>query len=578
MKIKSIICIFISAVILFTVMPFCVNAQETEAEYIPGEAVFSYTQTLGSDGEFLTTGEVNEELSSVGILRVKELPYDEIYDTSVKENKDGTKTKTGWFTGYFDGDTAEMCQKLNALSSVDEATPNYLFTQDEISIPSEITSPTNLYTKYTEWWFDDLLNIPAAWSEFDTMGEGVVVAVLDAGFAIDNPEFTGRVWQDAAGNRGFNAVTYTNDVAPDTAHGTNVASIIVGAAGYNGSVIGVAPYAQIMPIKVSSSPSSITIDAVVAGINYAVKNNADILSMSLSTTSNLSLLQTACRRAYDSGIIVLASAGNANTTVKYYPAAYDFIIGIMASGPDGKLCYFSNYDPTLEYYNIAAPGYQILGAFNDSTTVNAATVVSGTSQATPIVAGLAALYLSVYPDHTNDEFCRALFNSSTDTVKSYYTDHNIPIVNAMKLLSYPAAIPSIFALVGTTAVVDDNLNFIYGLDESYSSIEDYVGVNDGSYEIIPTENGNGTGTIIRLYAISGEIYADYEIIIFGDTDGDARCDGRDTLLCDYAAAGGSVPDSIAFASDVDFDDDVDSDDSGIIARCGVFTDYVSQIR
>ena len=148
----------------------------------------------------------------------------------------------------------------------------------------------------------------------------------------------------------------------------------------------------------------------------------------------------------------------------------------------------------------------------------------------------------------------------------------------MNLLSYPNTSPELYAITGTTAIVDDEHSFIYGIDEGYSSVETYIGVNDGSYEIIPTENGLGTGTIIRVLTNAGQPFRDYEIVIFGDTDGDSKCDGRDVLLCDYSIAGGAVPDCIKFACDVDFDNDVDSDDSGIIARCGVFTDFVSQIR
>lgn len=585
MKIKNLLCIVFSAVIIFTALPFCANAQGEEAEYISGEVIFSYTQTVGNEEDFLSTGEANEELSALGITEVKELIYDEIYDTGIKENSDSTKTKTGWFLGYFQGDVDEMCQSLKALDSVDEAVPNHTLTQDEITLPTEVASPNNLYTSYTKWWFESLLDIPNTWVEYNTKGEGIVVAVLDAGFSIDNPEFTGRIWEDAAGNRGYNAVTYTSDVSPDSAHGTNVASIIAGAEGYNYSVIGVAPEAQVIPIKVSATLTYISVAHVVAGLNYAIKNNADIISMSLSMLGSNSVLKAACESAYDAGIFLFASAGNnkrSTTAGVHYPAGYDCVVGVMASGPDGQLCNFSNYDPSLEYYNVAAPGYRILGAYNDNETVLSASAFSGTSQATPIVAGLAALYLSVYPDHTPEEFYRSLVNSSTDTVTSNSSvtsaGYEFPLVNARKLLDYPATTPSIFAIAGTTAVVNEETGFIYGLIEGYASIEEYIGVNDGTIELIPTDNGNGTGSILRVLTVSGDPYKDYEIVIFGDTDGDALCDGRDTLLCDYVTAGGSVPDSIRFACDVDFDDDVDSDDSGIIFRCGLFTDFVSQIR
>lgn len=584
MKLKKFLSLVLCVVILFTAMPFCATAQEYTGDFAQGEAVFEYTQTVENEKDFLNNSSIPEELSDIGIVSVRELTVDKIFDTSIKENSDGTKTKSGYYVGYFNNDVESVCSKLNRLSSVSYASPSYLFEEDAIKIPSEVTSPRSLYNTYTKWWFNDLLNIPQAWEEFDTLGSGVVIAVLDSGFTVDHIEYTGRIWTDPAGNKGFNSVTGTSDVSPVSGHGDNVAGIIAGAAGYNYSLIGVAPEAQLMPIKVSERSDSISIPSVIVGINYAISNGADIISMSISTNSNDSLLYSSCKAAHDAGIIVLASASNngrSSTQELRYPAAFDCVIGIMASGKDGQLCDFSNYDPSLTYYDIAAPGYQILGVAGSSTT--SASAYSGTSQSTPIIAGLAALYLSIYPDHTPDEFRRSLLNSSTDTATSNSsvvtnTTYTFPLVNAMKLLSYPNTKPELYAIAGTTAVVDNENSFIYGINEGYSIIEAYIGVTDGSYEIIPTDNGNGTGTIIRVMTNAGQAFRDYEIVIFGDTDGDAKCDGRDVLLCDYKLSGGAVPDCIAFACDVDFDGEVSETDSGIIARCGVFTDFVSQIR
>ncbi len=586
MNFKKLLSIALCAVILFTALPFCANAEEYSGEYADGEVIFRYKETISADGIFCSNQNIPDELAEIGITSVKEMPVGKIYDTSIKTNPDGTKTKEGCFVGYFEGDVEETCKKLEAVSGVISASPNSLFEKDAITMPTEITSPTNLYTTYTKWWMDDLVDIPDAWTEFDTLGKGVVIAVLDSGFSIKNPEFTGRIWEDANGNKGYNAVTYTNDVTPDDGHGTNVASIIVGAKGYNRSVIGVAPEALLMPIKISTSAISITSDALIAGINYAISNNADIISMSVSTTSVNETLLDACQAAYDSGIILLASASNSakSTTQSIcYPAAFPCVIGVMAYGSDGQLCNFSNYDPSLKYYNIAAPGYMILGAYNDTTTINMCSAFSGTSQATPIVAGLAALYLSVYKDHTPEEFARSLYNSSTDTCTSNSTvvtntTYTFPVPNAMNLLEYPNVQPVLYAISGSTAIVDDENSLVYGLEQNYSSLEDYIAVQDGTYEIIPTENGYGTGTIIRVKNNAGIDCRDYEIVIFGDTDGDSLCDGRDAALCAYIVSGGMVPDCISFASDVDFDDSVTETDTDIIVGCGTFTDFVTQIR
>ncbi len=586
MSFKKIISLILCAVMIFTALPLCANAQG-ESEYAEGEAIIRYTQRVFDENEFIADGNIPEDLSSCGINSVKIMPVSEIYDTSIKVNSDGSKTKESCFVGYFDGDVNETCEKLMSVDGVISASPNYLLQHDSIAIPTEVTSPSSLYNSYTKWWLEGVLQVPTVWEQYDTLGEGVVVAVLDSGFNVNNPEFTGRVWQDPNGFKGFNAVTYTTDVSPDTTHGNNVAGIIVAAAGYNTKLIGVAPEAQFMPIKVSTNIATITIDAVVSGINYAIANNADIISMSISTTGVSNDLYNACQAAYDSGIILVSSASNSHENalnVLNYPAAYDCVIGVMASGKNGQLCNFSNYDTTLQYYKIAAPGYQMLGfSLGDSLSASI-TAYSGTSQATPAIAGLAALYLSVYPDHTPEEFCRSLYNSSTDTVTgssdvmSDYASYNFPVANAVKLMAYPDTDPTLFKIEGSTTVIDDEASFIYGLEQGITSLDSYIGVSDGTYELIPTENGYGTGSIVRVKSNSGEVFRDYEIVIFGDTDGDGICDGMDTVFCDYVVQGGSVPDCVKFACDVDFRGGVTADDSAIIAGCGTFTNFVTQIR
>lgn len=585
MNAKKFFSIFICAVVVFTAIPFYSSASEA-VDFIDGEVIFKYTQSIFLNEKFCSSDYITPEIEACGVLSLEELDTDQIYNTAIKTTDDLIKTKTTLFLAKTTANTQTVCEKLESVCGVEFAHPNYNLEQDDFSMPTEITSPTSTFNTYTDWWMNGIVEVPNAWQEFETFGEGVTVAVLDSGVYVQNPEIAGNIWADANGNKGFNAVTQTYDVTPDTTHGGNVIGILAGSIGNNRSCIGVAPKAKIMPIKVSSSASSLPMTAVIVGINYSIANGADIISMSLSTSNNAESFYDACKAAYDSGIIIVSSAGNNSLdalNTKRYPAAYDCVIGVMALGKEGELCSFSNYDSTNSFYEVAAPGYIILGLPSSPTAINQVTGVSGTSQATPIVAGLAALYLSIYPDHTPEEFRRALLQSSTDTCKPSSTivtgaAYTFPVVNAMKLLSYPNTSPQVLKVEGTTTVVDQSRAYIYGLEEGYEDIEDYVTVSEGSFEFIPTENGNGTGSIFRVYSLSGEIYRDYEIVIFGDTDGDARCDGQDVIFCECIINEHPVPDSVAFAADVDFDDLVSSSDLQIIAGCGLLSDFVTQIR
>lgn len=600
MKAKKFISIFMCIIMIASLMPVYSSAEDNNPEIIEEslpqavdtpefaekQVLFLYTQTVSSGSELCSESNVNDELASCGIISLKEIPADAIFDTEIKHNADGTYTKSTFFTGYTDLSAEECCENIEALDSTDYVSLNYYMHEDSFTMPREITNPVSTYLNYTKWWMEDSLHIPEAWQAHETLGEGSVVAVIDSGFYVNNSEIADNIWEDANGNRGYNAVTGTNDVTPATSHGGNVAGIVAASANKNTNLIGVAPEAKIMAVKVSQSPLNIQVDSVIAGINYAVSNGADVITMSLSTTSNLTSVKAACQAAYDAGITVISSAGNnhANTTSqKCYPAAYDFVIGVMAYGKDNQLCDFSNYDTAHEYYDIAAPGYQILG-LPMSEQFTGMTCTSGTSQATPIVAGLAALYYSIYPDHTPEEFKNALINSSTETVRSNSTVvpssvYYFPKVNALKLLGYyDMEVPTVEAFPGTPTTIDDDYDLIYGLEENYASIDDYVSVSNGDCEFIPTENGNGTGSILRVYYLLGEIYKDYEIVIFGDTDGDAVCDGMDSAIFQYIMDGGTVSNGVLFAADVNFDNSISQDDLDIITRCGLKMDFAAQIR
>ena len=598
MNFKKIISLLMCILMICTVVPFYSSAvdiefsepqtEEFEGEFAEGQVIFLYTQTVSSKDGFCGGENVSAELAQCGITFLKELPVGAIYDTEIKENADGTFTKSMFFIGSTDIDEKECLSAVKALSSVKDASLNYYMTEDSFTMPAEITNPASVYEQYTKWWLEDSVHVPQAWQEHETMGAGVVVAVIDSGVYVNNPEIADNIWEDADGHRGFNAETLTYDATPVTNHGGNVAGIIAASANKSRFLIGVAPEAKIMAINVCQSQKQILPASVVTGINYAIENGADIITMSLSTTSNIPSVKTACEAAYNAGITVFSSAGNSKkstTEVKSYPAAYPTVIGVMAYGKDEKLCDFSNYDPTGNYYNVAAPGYQILGLpMNEDATLNTASCISGTSQATPIVAGLAALYFSLYPDHTPDEFRNALLNSCTDTVPENPAVTNAGYrykkVDAVKLLNYyDLEAPVVERFAGTSTVIDNEKGFIYGLDEGYGSIDDYVSVSNGDCEFIPTENGNGTGSILRVYYMSGELYKDYEIVIFGDADGDAICDGMDCAFCGYLIESGeSISPAVDFACDVDFDDVISQDDYDIIFGCGLKMDFVSQIR
>lgn len=211
-----------------------------------------------------------------------------------------------------------------------------------------------------------------------TRGSGVTVAVLDTGV----PNHT-----DLNANllTGQNAVI-NNDMFDHQGHGTHVAGII--AAVENGAgIVGVAPDAKVLPIKVLSDGGNGSYEEIKKGIRIAIDQHADIINMSLGAPiAPPSSFQEIIKEAYDKGIIIVAAAGNDSGAVNY-PARYNEVIAVAAIGQNGELANFSSRGQQVA---VSAPGVGIYSTYLN----NQYAVLNGTSQASPLVAGICALMLS----------------------------------------------------------------------------------------------------------------------------------------------------------------------------------------
>jgi thermitase len=259
--------------------------------------------------------------------------------------------------------------------------------------------------------------------------EKVVIAVLDSGVDYTHPDLIENIWfrpanvpeyvDDQLGTvndlRGFSAVDDLSDPMDDNGHGTHCAGII-GAEGDNGmGIAGVNWKVQIMPLKFIGAGGSGTTRDAIAAINYVIDRKragvpVRIISASWGSTQKSKALEDAIRKAGEEGIIFIAASGNASANADkspHYPASYDLpnIISVAALNRKDELASFSNYG--AKRVHVAAPGVDILstwlgGAFEEH---------SGTSMATPEVAGVAALVLSVDPDLSVKELRERLFKS-----------------------------------------------------------------------------------------------------------------------------------------------------------------------
>jgi thermitase len=243
----------------------------------------------------------------------------------------------------------------------------------------------------------------------------VVVAVVDTGVDYTHPDLRGSLWSDGHGKVGKNFV-YENAPPYDTnGHGTHVSGII-GAAAANGvGMTGICPGVSIMALKYfdGSDAGYNNLTNTVRAIQYAVRMGAHIINYSGGGSDPSAAERAAIVDAQKNGVLLVAAAGNYgrnNDRIPYYPASYglDNIIGVASVNKKNELLQSSNYGSSV---SIAAPGTMVLSTLPNGRFGT----MSGTSQATAMVTGVAALLASQYTDDPRKhyrEIRRAILDGS----------------------------------------------------------------------------------------------------------------------------------------------------------------------
>ncbi|MEK7373994.1 MAG: S8 family peptidase [Thermodesulfobacteriota bacterium] len=227
-------------------------------------------------------------------------------------------------------------------------------------------------------WGVDRIDADLAWGT--TTGDPVKVAILDTGIDLTHPDLAANV------KGGVNTIYPLKSPNDDNGHGTHVAGIIAAQDNEIG-VIGVAPKADLYAVKVLSRTGSGYLSDIIEGLDWSIQNKMQVVNMSLGTSSNVPSFYDAIKRAYQAGIVLVAAAGNDYGGAVNYPAAYPEVIAVSATGDNDQIASFSSVGPQVD---LAAPGASIYSTYKGSTYKT----LSGTSMASPHVAGAAALVLN----------------------------------------------------------------------------------------------------------------------------------------------------------------------------------------
>jgi len=260
---------------------------------------------------------------------------------------------------------------------------------------------------------DTQIRADQVWAAGD-VGQGAPVAILDTGIATAHPEFSGRILLC------HSEITGTNTCEDGNGHGTHVAGI-VGATGVNAAAKGVAPAASFYIDQVLDSTGSGTLSGIIAGIDWAVANNAKVISMSLGTSpvstsqpncdTSFPSLTSAVNNAVNSGVIVVAAAGNSGNQGVGAPGCISSTITVGAVDNTDTIASFSSRGGSLKDHGIVAPGVNIFSSWLSGGYAT----LSGTSMATPHVTGTIALMLHTNPTLTPSMVKNILFTTACTT-------------------------------------------------------------------------------------------------------------------------------------------------------------------
>lgn len=288
-------------------------------------------------------------------------------------------------------------------------------------------------------YMHDTVDSYAAWGV--TTGKGVTVAILDSGVMANHEDLPNVTRIEVLyEDKRLGLIGLGLDDA--IGHGTHVAGIIGAAMGNGKGGAGIAPGVKLLSLRITNDKGSSNDAKLICGLQAAVKAGAQIVNISLGGPAYSAVFQKAINEATEAGVTVVAAMGNDGTNCLNYPAGYDNVIGVVSVDRTNNRASGSSYGT---WGDVAAPGANIWSTIYDGSYWPK----SGTSMASPVVAGVAALYKSVHPDATPAQITARLKATATKGD----SDLGAGIVNAAAALAEKPGIPTVEIRSGETGEV-----------------------------------------------------------------------------------------------------------------------------
>ena len=268
--------------------------------------------------------------------------------------------------------------------------PRVVFSESNAMVETaEAGQSTVAFCEAARSWSDvqdqtALARVGAAQAQAFATGEGALVAILDTGIDLDHPALTAML---ALPGYEAGVTTDAGDDRPESVD-SNGDGIVDGSLGHGTHVAGIvhamAPAARLLPVRVLDSDGVGESFRIAQGIVAAVERGADVINLSLGLPSDSRSIEAAVNFARSAGVVIVAAAGNRDASALDFPASYAPVLAVAGTDPDDRKASFSDYGDAVD---LAAPAVGILSTYWDGTFAR----WSGTSMASPFVAGTAAL-------------------------------------------------------------------------------------------------------------------------------------------------------------------------------------------
>ena len=412
MKHSSIVTSLILSIALFltSVSGFAAPVMQQSHQYQAGEVLVKYRNGINA-------AQLNSMTQSNGVASVHQ------FQSKYKNDEIMRWAHVKLAPGM---DVQQAIKQLSANPNIERVEPNYIIT---INLTPNDPSYSQLWGLHnigqTGGTQDADIDAPEAW-DINTGSGNVVVAVIDSGVDYTHPDLAANIWVNSgeiAGNgidddgngfiddiNGYDFINNDADPMDDNSHGTHVSGTIAAVGNNALGVVGVSWNAKIMGLKFLGANGSGSTAGAIQAVLYAANNGANIINASWGGGGFSQSLSDAITTANNAGVLFVAAAGNANSNndlSPFYPASYTApnVISVASTTSTDGRSGFSNYGATT--VDLGAPGSSIYS----TTPGNTYGFKSGTSMASPHVAGAAAVVLAANPGFTVAQLKARLLNT-----------------------------------------------------------------------------------------------------------------------------------------------------------------------